>query len=193
MQDNRDFYRIQDDVLLEYEVLTPDEFPNADDEFPLPVPPEFVLLNDLHSIENENAPILRSISEKDRNIANYLKSIDLRLELLGRALIRSKEDQNATPQRVTLSEGGISFNNKKPLPLESYLAMKLFLLPSYIGLLLYGRVVNCNESIKGDYLINLVFEQLTEQNRHLLARHVLQHQAKMRRKGLVTAEIIELP
>lgn len=182
VQDNRDFYRIQDMAILEFEPIE-SELLNADQvEFPLLVTPQFHLLNELQVIDADNSAVLRNIAEKERDIATYLKSISQKIELLGRALVESSEDvEELIPQDVTLSEGGISFNNEKPIKLNTHLALKLVLLPSYIGLLLFGRVVNCNEHIKGDYLINLVFERLAENDRQLIARHVLQHQAKERR------------
>lgn len=163
VQDNRDFYRIQDMAILEFEAIE-SELLNADQvEFPLLVTPQFHLLNELQGIDAENSLLLRNIAEKERDIATYLKSLSHKIELLGRALVESSEDvEELAPQAVTLSEGGISFNHQKPIKLDTHLALKLVLLPSYIGLLLFGRVVNCNEHIKGDYLINLVFERLAE-------------------------------
>ena len=183
VQDNRGFYRIQDQVILFFEVVEEEQMAANDAEFALPVSPEFELLNKLHALDMEANAALRSIAEKDKNIAAYLKTVNQKVELLAQVIAESNVELEDWPvQEVTLSEGGLSFNNKKTMKMDTLLALKLVLLPSYIGLPLYGRVVNCNEHIKGDYLINLVFENLGENDRQLIARHVLQCQARERRE-----------
>lgn len=184
VQDNRDFYRIQDKALLEFAKIDPELLNGDEIEFPMLVSPQFHLLNQLHSIESESGALLRAIAERDRDIANYLKSINQKVEIVAHSIVQNSEDlEELAPQQITLSEGGISFTHKSQMPLETCLAVKLVLLPSYVGLLLLGRVVNCNEHISGNYLINLVFERLAETDRQLIARHVLQFQAKERRAG----------
>lgn len=184
VQDNRDFYRIQDNVLLEFQLLPEGDIAHWE-VFPIPVTAEFHLLNELSQIDAENSQVLRNIAERDRNTATYLNALNHKIELLARIIAGSNEElEQLVSQQVTLSEGGISFNSDMSMKIGAKVALKVLLLPSYVGLLLYGKVVNCNEHIKGDYLVNLVFEDLTENNRHLLARHVLQHQAKMRRENL---------
>ena len=186
VQDNRDYFRIQDWVILEFMEIEEEIMKDDSIESPLIVPSSFYLLNELHNIDAENNVLLHTISEKNRDIATYLKAINNKVELIARAFAESDESlDEILPQQVILSEGGLSFNHKKALPLDTCLALKLVLLPSHIGLLLYGRVVNCNEHIKGDYLINIVFEKLHENNRQLIARHVLQLQAKARREGMI--------
>lgn len=182
VQDNRDFYRIQDRAILEFAKIDPQTLNTNQAAFPMPISSEFYLLNELHGIDNESHSLLHAIAEKDRHIASYLKVINQKIELLAHTIMQKSDDlEEATPQEITLSEGGISFTHKKPIPLDTYLAVKLILLPSYIGLLLIGKVVNLNEHISGNYLINIVFERLAETDRQLIARHVLQFQAKERR------------
>ena len=184
VQDNRDFYRIQDRAILEFTKIDPQMLEANQIDFHMPISPEFYLLNELHGIDNETSALLRSISERERSIASYLKSLNHKIELIAQTIVQKSSDlEELTPQEVTLSEGGISFTYKKSIPLATCLAVKLVLLPSYIGLLLLGRVVNCNEHISGNFLINLVFERLAESDRQLIARHVLQFQAKERRSN----------
>ena len=194
LQEHRDFYRIQDQALIQFEKVTPEAILDPDQIFPIATSARFHLLNELHSIDNDHSQTLRAIGEKDRAIAGYLKAINSKLDAIARAVAEitdpvSVDEDDAPPpvaQPITLSEGGVSFNHRQFVKVDSYLALKLILLPSYLGLELYGRVVNCNESIRGDYLINVVFEHLGENERQLLARHVLQRQAQERRENLAT-------
>ena len=75
----------------------------------MPISPEFYLLNELHGIDNETSALLRSISEKERSIASYLKSLNHKIELIAQTIVQKSSDlEELTPQEVTLSEGGIS-------------------------------------------------------------------------------------
>jgi hypothetical protein len=186
--DKRDYYRIKDRVLLEFKIIDPAIVEEGSD-FPISVSPEFHLLNELHHIDSESLGLLHAIAEKDRNIATYMSAINHKIELLASVIAGSSEDlDEVRPQDATLGEGGLSFNHKEPVELGSKLAIKLTLLPSYAGLLLYGRVVNCNEHIKGDYLLNIEFENINDNNRQLIARHVLHYQAKARRAAGLNQE-----
>jgi len=184
VQENRSFFRIQDWVLLEFEEIDEASIQDESFESPLQVAPSFFLLNELHHIDAENNVLLHTVADRNRDIGTYLKAINHKIDLIARAFAEQEEPESEiSPQLVTISEGGLSFNHKTPIKMNTCMALKLILLPSHIGFLLFGRVVNCNEHIKGDYLINIFFEKLQENERQLLARHVLQVQAKARREG----------
>ena len=79
-----------------------------------------------------------------------------------------------------LSEGGIDFQHPTPLPADTHLAVKLVLMPQALGLLLRARVTHCDP--KGDgFDVGTEFESMTDAQRQLLARYILQKQAQERR------------
>ncbi|MNR50482.1 PilZ domain protein [compost metagenome] len=87
------------------------------------------------------------------------------------------------PQRVSLSEGGISFNHPQAVAAGSHLALKMVLMPQALGLLLRARVLHCQPREDGQFEIGTEFEALTDAQRQLLARHILQKQAQQRRQA----------
>ena len=93
------------------------------------------------------------------------------------------KDQSA-PQPVVLSEGGISFVSEQPLAEGEVVTLKLVLLPQGLGLLLPARVIYSTAMQDGRYDIGTEFEALTDAQRQLLARHILQKQALERRLAL---------
>lgn len=183
VQDNRNFYRIEDHVGLEF-CLTNEETANdAAARFPIAVGPHFHLLNQLHAIDSEHSQLLGSIGEKDRNLAAYLKGTEQKFELLAQTLIGcDKNLEHEHLKNITLSEGGLSFYHYDSIEADHFVALKLTLLPTCIGLLLYGKVVNYSLDNSGNHLINVVFVNISETNRALIARHVLLFQAKQRRE-----------
>ena len=83
---------------------------------------------------------------------------------------------------MSISEGGISFNNLQAIPTGTHLAIKMVLMPQGLGLLLRAQVINCRERSDGQFEIGSEFEALTDAQRQLLARHILQKQALERRQ-----------
>ncbi|MNF83968.1 PilZ domain protein [compost metagenome] len=138
------------------------------------------MLSELHLSEFESQHLLRQISERDRNLAAFLKSQNKRIDLLSQVIAITALGQIGEPQPVIISEGGLDFQHPTPIAAESRLSVKLVLMPQALGLLLRARVTHCDR--KGDgYDIGTEFEHLTDAQRQLLARHILQKQAQERR------------
>ena len=183
VQDNRNFYRIEDRVGLEFCLTDKETAYDESARFPIAVSPHFLLLNQLHAIDSEHSQLLRSIGEKDRNLAAYLKGTEQKIELLAQTLIGCDESlKNEHLRTVSLSEGGLSFYHYESIEADRFVALKLTFLPTCIGLLLYGKVVNYSSDNNGNHLINIAFEKITKTNRAIIARHVLLFQAKQRRE-----------
>ena len=179
VDDRREYYRIEDTIALDFTVLAGAEAHASEplhDSSPL-----FNLLSDLHLMDFESQHLLRHIGERDRTLANYLKVMNKRIDLLGQAVAQSLLRDIGTPRRVSLSEGGISFNNARAVPAGSHLAIKMVLMPQALGLLLRAQVIHCQERGDGQFEIGTCFEALSDAQRQLLARHILQKQALERR------------
>jgi len=177
--DRREYYRIEDRIALDFSPLTDAETRTSDalhDDSPL-----FNLLSDLHLMDFESQHLLRHISERDRTLASYLKVINKRIDMLGQAVAQRLLGDIGEPKRVTLSEAGMGFDNPQPIAVGTHLAMKMVLMPQALGLRLRALVVHCKEHPDGHFEIGTEFEALTDAQRQLLARHILQKQALERR------------
>lgn len=177
-ENRREYYRIEDSIALE--ILPPDELhgPSTDASNGL-----FQLLGELHQLDFEAQHLLRQIAEGNRTLANYLKVQNRRIDLLGQALAHGLFSTLGEPRPVVLSEGGISFEHDQPLAENSQHRLKLVLMPQALGLLLEARVASCQPLAAGRYAIALSFEALSDSQRQLLARHILQRQAAERRQA----------
>jgi hypothetical protein len=177
--DRREYYRIEDTIALEFHPLPSAEAHASEalhDGSAL-----FDLLNELHLLDFESQHLLRQISERDRTLASYLKTLNKRIDLLGQAAAQGLLRNIGTPRRVTLSENGMSFQHGQPMAVDSHVALKMVLMPQALGLLLKARIIHCHDLQHGQYEIGTEFEGLTETQRQLLARHILQKQALERR------------
>ncbi|WP_252271527.1 PilZ domain-containing protein [Pseudomonas subflava] len=179
VDDRREYYRIEDTIALDFSLLAGAEAQASDplhDSSPL-----FNLLSDLHLLDFESQHLLRHISERDRTLANYLKVMNKRIDLIGQAMAQSLLREIGTPRQVSLSEGGVSFQHGQAVATGSHLAIKMVLMPQALGLLLRAQVVHCQARDDGRFEIGTEFEALTDAQRQLLARHILQKQALERR------------
>ncbi|PAU63705.1 PilZ domain-containing protein [Pseudomonas indica] len=181
VDDRREYYRITDMIALE---IRPAENSGNGPAGDLPdTPPLFNLLSELHLMDFESQHLLRHISERDRTLANYLKVINKRIDLLGQALAQGLLREIGTRKTVVLSEGGINFTHSEAFPAGTLLALRMVLMPQALGMLLQGRVVHCQSRADGSFEIGAEFEALTDAQRQLLARHILQKQALERRQA----------
>ena len=177
-EDRREYYRIEDMIALEIRPLSATEATGQ--EVLQDASPLFNLLSELHLSEFESQHLLRQISERDRNLAAFLKSQNKRIDLLSQVIAITALGQIGEPQPVIISEGGVDFQHPTPIAAESRLSVKLVLMPQALGLLLRARVTHCDR--RGDgYDVGTEFEHLTDAQRQLLARHILQRQAQERR------------
>lgn len=177
-EDRREYYRIEDSIALEIRPLSAAEA--AGQEVLQDASPLFNVLSELHLSEFESQHLLRQINERDRAIAAFLKSQNKRIDLLSQVIALTALGQIGEPQPVIISEGGVDFQNPTPIAAGSRLSVKMVLMPQAHGLLLRARVTHCDR--KGDgYDIGTEFEYLTDAQRQLLARYILQKQAQERR------------
>jgi hypothetical protein len=177
-EDRREYYRIEDMIALEIRPLSALEA--AGQEVLQDASPLFNLLSELHLSEFESQHLLRQISERDRNFAAFLKSQNKRIDLLSQVIAITVLGQIGDPQPVIISEGGIDFQNPSPIAAGSRLSVKLVLMPQALGLLLRARVTHCDRKGEG-FDVGTEFEHLTDAQRQLLARYILQKQAQERR------------
>ena len=176
--DRREYYRIEDMIALEITPLAAAEA--ASGEVLQDASPLFNLLSELHLSEFESQHLLRQISERDRTLSSYLKTLNKRVELLSQIVAQTVLGKIGELQPVQLSEGGIEFHHPNACTPGSHLSIKLVLMPQALGLLLRARVIDCVAQ-DDDYRINTEFEALTDTQRQLLARYILQKQAQARR------------
>ncbi|HDY98399.1 MAG TPA: PilZ domain-containing protein [Pseudomonas sabulinigri] len=173
-EDKREFFRIQDQMALD---CKPIDGPDAD--LGRQHGTLFDLLSDMHMLDYESQHLLRQISERDRALAQYLKVINKRIDLLGKTLAVELSGDFGDPIDVILSEGGMSFESTEAYPVDSWLAVHMILLPAPLGLAIPGRVVRCDRNATDQgWTLGINFDVMTDAQRQLLARHILQKQAQ---------------
>ncbi|NNJ72683.1 MAG: PilZ domain-containing protein [Enterobacterales bacterium] len=178
--ERRDYYRIEDTVGLSFETCTESELP-SNDEFLRMAPDEFQLINHLKNLDLENSKLLHTIQEESPDIARYLKLVNLKIEALAKNIItKGLTDEIATTE-VTLSAGGINLISQNMLATENYIKLRMILYPSTCVINCYAKVVR-SEPCDGGFDSAFEYFLITESDRDILVRHVLQLQSNTLRK-----------
>ena len=181
---HRDFYRIECRAVVSCKLLGASVPRKAPPESHFNENPALALSRELLRLDQENAPLLHAIGEKDRAVGGYLALVNRKIDLLGRYLLaQSPEASTGEEQTISLSEGGVAWHTSQALSEGSVVALRLMLLPAWTAVTAYALVVS-SERGTAEPLVTASFENLQEADRQLIARHVMQVQmAEQRRRA----------
>ncbi len=185
-EERRRYCRIDDDVILRYRLISEQELPADVAALDTGLPNRFTLTATFAATSQQMELLLHSIQEQSVEVANYLRLLDRKLELVARAFLMQEIDVYKEPTcRVNLSAGGIGFNAEMPIKTDSLLEIEIILLPSYTGILAYGQAVHCRHEPDDHpdlpYRIGVEFCRLREKDCDLIVKHVLARESHLRR------------
>jgi len=185
-RERRDYFRIRDNVSLEYQTVDNHTANNSEPATLFPESATLGLFAEFRRIDKEASQLLYTINEQNRQIAEYLSCINRKIDLLTQQLIAENKDTGLDQvTQVNLSEGGIAFECAKPLYKGSFIALKLLFLPAYVGVSVFAQIIRC-EAV-GDnkaYKVAAKFHRIDEQQRQLLSKQILQAQMAAKRRSL---------
>lgn len=182
----RTFFRIEDSLQVSYKPISLEELDERVAQLYRDDLDHFSVASEVIAMRNEVVPLLRQISSQSTDLANYLASLDQRLDLLARAIASRDNQLTEQPVRTcNLSASGIAIPVDKLLEQGVMLEMNLLLLPSYATVRAIAEVVDCDterDTEDGLYLARLNFTHVREKDRDLLIKHIIQRQGEMLRR-----------
>jgi len=183
-KDKRDYFRLSDACKVSYLVVSrSDTQSKLADRFFDP-DPNFEILREIHDLTMDSKEILRGISDKNRQIGNYLHNLNKRVELLALGL-NSTSDTRHDDADTQISEGGISFISPRMIKGGDHIALKLIFHPSLLGISCFALVKHCRLiEDSNEYRIGAEFLNLEPGSQRLLGRHIIQKQSEERRERL---------
>lgn len=188
--ERRSFFRIDDVALLHYRHVAKEEVGQSmigDDQI---LVDKLSLKARFDSISRELQPLFRVIEAGSPEIAQYLSSLDKKLNLLSEYYVEmAMGDLDMSPRKINLGAGGLSFVSSSPMLAGSMLELRIVLLPENYGVFTYAKVVNCARcsGLKPEntsYKISVEFEHMSDEVRDILTRHVLNKEQKFLSKSL---------
>ncbi|MCU7830730.1 MAG: PilZ domain-containing protein [Candidatus Thiodiazotropha sp. (ex Myrtea sp. 'scaly one' KF741663)] len=183
--ERREFFRIDDAIQVSYSVIQAADLPaSIDDRLQ---DDRFSVMTRMQAISQHLSAPLHRIEQRDPDVADYLKALDEKINLLGQSFLAEESELLGQPSRsVNLSAGGLAMDIVEPLEIGNLVEIKLLLLPSYTGVLAYGEVVGVDASQDGDvgypHHVRINFSLIRNSDQDALIRHIMRRQGEMLRQ-----------
>ena len=193
--DERNFFRIDDEVYLEFRVLTEVQ----SDKSKMPALRKDVrtsdVLADITAVNAQIHPLIESIKQANPTVARCLEAINKKVDVLAKAVSKTGEPFKAVKpnKKVNLSAGGISFNVGTELLPNTPVEVRMVVVSSNLVVTAYGEVTHCKREGKDPeqpFRIGIKFPALSVVERQALFSHVLgRHTEKLRGANRSSEEI----
>lgn len=182
--ERREYFRIDDTIRLSVRPVPEEELDDRLRRLEEGMGGNFTVMASLSSISAQMAASFHKIEGKYPEIADYLRSLDAKLEIIGKAFLTKDCDgmtENAEP--VNISAGGLSVGVNEAYEVNSCIEVRMLLFPSFTGVLTYGTVIRCDTSDNEnyDYELRIEFTHLREHDRDILIRHIMRRQGDLLR------------
>ncbi|MGB3610408.1 MAG: PilZ domain-containing protein [Cellvibrio sp.] len=184
MSERRSFFRIDESIALEYKEVDEKTANTSEPESLYHDAADIKLYAELKKIDSDTAQLLYQIKDSNRALGEYLHNLNRKIELLAQRLMAEHKPAALTriTRQVNLSEGGIAFGCEKPIDQNRFIAMRLTFLPSYVGLILFAKVIRCELSSAGDYQIAAKFHRITDLQQQLIGQQIMRAQMADKRR-----------
>lgn len=185
-EENREFFRIDDEVVLQFRPIKEQDCAELQQTMAERLPSVFGLCARFAAMDQRTRGLIKEIESQSPAVASYLGAIDEKLGILARALLAQELEPGDQPtQHVNLSAGGVAFDVERPLPEGQLLELRLVLLPAFTGIMTHARVVHCqrlaDSSSAFRHRVAVEFHTLRDEDRDIIASHVFQRQAEAAR------------
>jgi len=184
VNERRNFFRIDVDVLISH--LCVDQSSALAQRIPAQFQdePSYSLMREIQTIDQDSHKYLHSIGEHNRELELYLRSISKKIDVISAQIAQTLSPElEQQAQRISLSEGGLSFHCPHALAHDSYLAVQLSLLPAHQNLVLFAKIINCSPASTGGFSVALSFIEPSDGDSQVISRHIMQQQQAQRRQA----------
>ncbi len=182
--ERRRYFRVEDDIILEYRPLAESEREELIKALRDGNPSRHLIASSFASTSQQMQHLLRKIQEREPAVALCLQALNEKLDLLARQLaMETTEITDQTLRRVDISAAGLAFEAAGPVQVDQLLELKMLLFPSLDYIRAVGRVVRCTRARQGaDFNIAADFDYLRDDDRELLVQHVMRKESSRLRE-----------
>ena len=185
-EERREFFRIDDSLLVSYRVLVGGERQRRLDDQEQGLEDRFTIMTRMQAVSQHLSAALHRIEQRDVDVADYLKALDEKVNLLGQSYLAEETELMDQPSKpVNLSAGGLALDSGEPLDVGTEVEIKLLLLPSHTGIVAFGEVVGVEKAQDNPtypHRLRINFSHIRDADRDALIRHILRRQGQMLRQ-----------
>ena len=181
MKERRQFFRIDDDINLFFKKIDINILQNRSESTSDEVLNHCSLAAALDILGQESQVILSRVERSYPDVAEYLKVIDSKIDLLSRAVLMEGNDLLEQQSRnASLSASGVAFECESMLTDGDFLELRLLLTSCLAVIVCYGEVIYCRKNDPDNsefpYIVGVEYTEMKEQDRELLIKHVVKRQ-----------------
>ena len=185
-EERREYFRIDDEVALDYRLISPGEAELLREKIKSRVVDRFTVASSFTATSRQMTHVIHKVQNQSPELARCLQAIDQKLNMIAQLFVSEEINLHEQPTReVNLSAGGIAFRVQHEIKVDSLLELRMVLFPSLVGLLTISRVIQCERAgdgnLKFPWLISVVYEHLREADRELLVRHIMSKETQQLR------------
>ncbi len=197
--DRRRHFRVQDQILVDYDVVTAAEARGASRSMQVVDPAELSATTTLRRLETELQAALGNLSHRHGEIIRCLDLLNSKVNTLASMIpVTGRQDRELETRDVcdcSLSSSGIAFTSREALELDTHLRLRLVILPDYFHVTAYGEVVRVtpidNPENGFTHVVGVNFVHILDRYREALARRSLQREIEDRRDARLRRETAE--
>lgn len=186
MSERRSFFRINENIALEYRQVDEATALQEEPEHLYADAASLALYAELKKIDSENAALLFQIKNDNRTLGEYLHNLNRKIDLISQQLMSSHMPPALTtlPSQVNMSEGGIAFGSVKPIEVNSHIALRMTFLPSYAGVVVFAKIIRCERDPQGEYQIAAKFIRARDAQLQIIGQQIMRAQMADRRQHI---------
>lgn len=175
MEERRRFFRLDDEVVLDFQVFSPEELSELTQH-------TSQVKTELQEIEQELGALIYQLKSQNPQVSRLAELLNQKLNLLAQSGQQTTQQRALSSSeartRINLSACGMAFNTAEALDANHHLMLNMQLKPSNTVLELRGRVISVSPSGEENkpHHVRVNFEGLTEAEQELLIQHLFQLQ-----------------
>ncbi|MGR9115202.1 MAG: PilZ domain-containing protein [Gammaproteobacteria bacterium] len=186
-KERRRFFRIDDEVNLYYKKVD-EKIISQSSHLSDNVLANCSLAAALDMISQESRMMMTRIERNSPDIADYLKLIDSKIDLVSQAvMMQGTEFKEKDTRNANLSASGVAFDSEEPLEIGDFLEIKMLLVSCMAVIVTYGKVIYCKEKHPPEnqytHVVGVNYINMKDQDRELLIKHVVKRQMQQIREN----------
>lgn len=172
MEERRRYFRLDDEVILDFEPVSQDEVRRWKER-------KTDQRNELAELDRDIAALLHRLQAQAPVVAGLCELLNRKINLL-HAHQPNTLTETEIRTRVNLSACGMSFRTGEPLAEHDNLRLQMQLKPSNVPVTLMGSIVGVEQvdDSEAPYLVRVNFDGLREAEQEILIHHLFQLQSR---------------
>lgn len=185
--ENRRFFRVTDEISLMFKSVDATYIKENFTDIPEHLE-DGSLGAELELLNQECLLVLGRIERISPDLAEYLKIVEHKINLVAQSIIKESNALAKAPLRhVSLSASGLECESSAQYDKGELLEIELLLPSSLASIICYAHIVYCRENTlehkKHPFLIGMEFTHIREKDRELIIKHVVKRQMQQIREN----------